>query len=215
MPMPSAKDDWEDAVGNVVGPKLQSVEEMQDIIYDLQDIATSSQLSLQQHPPISLSPPDVASDYFLSSNFIDQYTNEVKAKPPVTTDEEGIEGKEKEFDTLEGDPTDGEGSSVFSTCTSNWKAMAKDENKKIAKYGLAMIAKAFEVFKKRFLLGYDIGCMFEIMIKNSLLGSEFKKNNCQYCINAFHGYSHHYLCQLFHHPNVIEGVGLEDFETLK
>lgn len=35
------------------------------------------------------------------------------------------------------------------------------------------------------------------------------------CVNAFHGYSHEYSCQVKNHPNVIEGMGLEDLETLE
>lgn len=35
------------------------------------------------------------------------------------------------------------------------------------------------------------------------------------CVNAFHGYSHHYACQVSNHPNVIPGTGIEDFETLE
>ncbi|KAG6893833.1 hypothetical protein C0992_008500, partial [Termitomyces sp. T32_za158] len=149
-------------------------------------------------------------------------------------------------DTPEGDPTDEETSPKVSSCAENWKAAAKDENKKmwaifaesgifasacwhgfilwicdmiasgeLAKYGLAMTAKALEVFQKQFLLAYDIGCTFGTTIKNSSLGPEFKRNECRTCVNAFHGYSHHYLCQLINHPNVIEGVGLEDLETLE
>lgn len=35
------------------------------------------------------------------------------------------------------------------------------------------------------------------------------------CVNAFHGYSHNYRCQLKHHPNVIKGIGIEDLETME
>jgi len=35
------------------------------------------------------------------------------------------------------------------------------------------------------------------------------------CLNSFHGYAHNYGCQLKNHPNVIEGMGLEDLETLE
>ncbi|KAG6875654.1 hypothetical protein C0992_002944 [Termitomyces sp. T32_za158] len=129
------------------------------------------------------------SDYFLSVDFLNKYANEVKAKPTVAALGEGNEGegegKELDSETSEGDPTDGEDSS-FSTCTSNWKAAARDENKKmwaifaesgifasacrhgfilwicdmissgeLAKYGLAMIAKALEVFKKQFITDYQ------------------------------------------------------------
>ena len=35
------------------------------------------------------------------------------------------------------------------------------------------------------------------------------------CVNAFHGYSHNFACQTKNHPNIIEGMGIEDLETLK
>ncbi|KAG6870676.1 hypothetical protein C0993_004504, partial [Termitomyces sp. T159_Od127] len=47
------------------------------------------------------------------------------ARPSANADED----EEREIETAEGDPTDGEMSS--STCTNNWKAAAKDENKKM------------------------------------------------------------------------------------
>ncbi|KAG6823553.1 hypothetical protein H0H92_009819, partial [Tricholoma furcatifolium] len=49
------------------------------------------------------------SDYFLSPDFVDQYANEVKARPaaPATTTDEG-EDIEPDTHGLEGDPTDGD-----------------------------------------------------------------------------------------------------------
>ncbi|KAJ2980920.1 hypothetical protein NUW54_g10941 [Trametes sanguinea] len=35
------------------------------------------------------------------------------------------------------------------------------------------------------------------------------------CVNAFHGYSHEYSCQIQYHPTYIEGTGLEDLETME
>ncbi|KDQ18595.1 hypothetical protein BOTBODRAFT_90655, partial [Botryobasidium botryosum FD-172 SS1] len=34
-------------------------------------------------------------------------------------------------------------------------------------------------------------------------------------VNAFHGYAHNYQCQQQNHPLVIEGMGLEDLETME
>jgi len=39
--------------------------------------------------------------------------------------------------------------------------------------------------------------------------------NCRCCVNAFHGYSHNFACQVKNHPNIIKGMGLEDLETLE
>ncbi|KAG6886804.1 hypothetical protein C0992_002291 [Termitomyces sp. T32_za158] len=181
-----------------------------------------------------------ASDYFLPSDFVDRYAGEVKAHSPAMPAPAPTSTPMPDNDNiLEGDPTDGDVFSMeLSGCTDNWKAAASNENKKcgqssqslrflrarvgmdmiasseLAKYPLAVMAKALEVFKQ-FLLGYDIGCTFAITIKNSSLGPDFRNNGCCCCVNAFHGYSHNYLCQLRNHPNAIEGVGLEDLETLK
>ncbi|KAG6865109.1 hypothetical protein C0993_008272 [Termitomyces sp. T159_Od127] len=85
----------------------------------------------------------------------------------------------------------------------------------LAKYGLAFVTKALKVLAPKFLLGYDIGCVFEGTIDRSSLSGSFKELGCRCCINTFHGYSHNFLCQVQHHSNVIEGMGLEDLETLE
>ncbi|KAG6858026.1 hypothetical protein C0995_003305, partial [Termitomyces sp. Mi166 len=55
------------------------------------------------------------------------YADEVKAWPSANAEED--EGREME--TVEGDPTDGETFPGLSTCMNNWKAAAKEENKKM------------------------------------------------------------------------------------
>ncbi|KAG6807975.1 hypothetical protein H0H92_005850, partial [Tricholoma furcatifolium] len=133
-----------------------------------------------------------------------------------------------------------------SGCTDNWKAAAKEENKRmwaifseagifasacrhgfilwladmiasgeLAKYPIAIVAKALQVFNSSLLIGYDIGCKFETTLSGSSLGPAFKESKSRFCVNAFHGYSHNYLCQLYNHPNAIEGIGIEDLETLE
>ena len=79
-----------------------------------------------------------------------------------------------------------------------------------------MIAKAIAVILYvKIMWGYDIGCVFEETVLRSSLGQAFKERGWRFCVNAFHGYSHSYTCQLRHHPNVIKGLGLEDLETLE
>ncbi|KAG6819075.1 hypothetical protein H0H93_015744, partial [Arthromyces matolae] len=85
----------------------------------------------------------------------------------------------------------------------------------LAKYPLAIVAKALQVLGSRTLFGYDIGCKFKVTVNSSSLGPEFLSKNCRFCVDAFHGYTHNYLCQLFDHPNTIEGMGLEDLETME
>lgn len=86
-----------------------------------------------------------------------------------------------------------------------------------ARYPLAIVAKALEVFNSEqpVLFGYDIGCSFKETIKKSLLGPLFEQWQWCCCTNAFHGTAHNYACQIENHPNVIEGIGLEDLETLE
>ncbi|KAK7435754.1 hypothetical protein VKT23_019451 [Stygiomarasmius scandens] len=85
----------------------------------------------------------------------------------------------------------------------------------LAKYALAMVGMALEVFGDKWVLGYDIGCSFNQTINNSSLRAHFNERNCRTCVNAFHGYSHNFLCQLLYHPINITGMGLEDLETLE
>ena len=65
------------------------------------------------------------------------------------------------------------------------------------------------------LIGYDIGCVFGETVRRSSLGPQFAATGSRVCVNAFHGYSHSYNCQVHHHPNVIKGIGIEDLETLE
>ena len=64
-------------------------------------------------------------------------------------------------------------------------------------------------------MGYDIGCVFQKTISSSSLGDQFSKSKSRCCVNAFHGYSHNFACQTQNHPNVINGVGIEDLETME
>ncbi|PCH43265.1 hypothetical protein WOLCODRAFT_47945, partial [Wolfiporia cocos MD-104 SS10] len=85
----------------------------------------------------------------------------------------------------------------------------------LAKYPLAIVSKSLDVFGECILMGYDIGCEFEGTIRCSSLGWGWKEANCRCCVNAFHGYTHCYPCQMCNHLNVIEGAGIEDLETLE
>jgi len=84
-----------------------------------------------------------------------------------------------------------------------------------AKYPLAMVSKALDVFGEQLLIGYDIGCVFGGTVLSTSLGPKFRNSGSRTCVNAFHGYSHNYECQCRNHPNNITGMGLEDLETLE
>jgi hypothetical protein len=84
-----------------------------------------------------------------------------------------------------------------------------------AKYPLAIVSKAMEVLGDRHLYGYDIGCSFQSTVLSSSLGARFQTTGSRFCVNAFHGYAHNYACQLKNHPIFVEGMGLEDLETME
>ncbi|KAJ3541684.1 hypothetical protein NM688_g6049 [Phlebia brevispora] len=85
----------------------------------------------------------------------------------------------------------------------------------LAKYPLAILNKTLDTHEPRTMGGFDIGCAFASTVKNSSLASKFQQKEASLCVNAFHGYSHNYPCQLKNHPTVIEGMGLEDLETME
>lgn len=64
-------------------------------------------------------------------------------------------------------------------------------------------------------MGYDIGCVFQKTISTSSLGTQFTESKSHCCVNVFHGYSHNFSCQTQNHPNVIDGMGIEDLETME
>ena len=61
----------------------------------------------------------------------------------------------------------------------------------------------------------DIACGFAITAGKSSLASRIAEKQHKFVVNAFHGYSHNYQCQLKNHPSIVRGVGLEDFETME
>ena len=68
---------------------------------------------------------------------------------------------------------------------------------------------------KKCCIGYDVGCSFWSTVLSSCLGEDFENSGSRFCVNAFHGYSHNYKCQLSNHPNCVPGLGIEDLETLE
>lgn len=61
----------------------------------------------------------------------------------------------------------------------------------------------------------DINCGFETTAGKSSLAEQIKSKAHKFVVNAFHGYSHNYQCQIKNHPTVVSGVGIEDFETME
>ncbi|KAI0668815.1 hypothetical protein C8Q78DRAFT_978346 [Trametes maxima] len=175
----------------------------------------------------------VASDYYLSTKFVDEFKNEVKDTEISDRDQ----SLREDTVTRAGEP----GNEDPRDCTRNWKAASHEEDKsmwgifdesgifacacrhgfilwvadmiksgELAKYPLAIVSKILDVLGPQQFIGYDIGCVFGGTIAQSSLGPEFRRLECRCCVDASHGYSHNHQCQTQHHPSVIEGVGIED-----
>lgn len=78
-----------------------------------------------------------------------------------------------------------------------------------------MISKILDHLGDDILLAYDIGCAMDTTVRRSSLGEKFTRKNMQFCVPAFHAYTHNHVCQMQYHPNNIEGMGIEDVETLE
>jgi hypothetical protein len=85
-----------------------------------------------------------------------------------------------------------------------------------AKYPLAITNTMIDAYGKDIGMGYDVGCTFSGIVRNSpLLNQKAKEARMQFCVNSFHGYAHNRLCQVQHHPLYLPGFGLEDLKTME
>ncbi|KAJ7577336.1 hypothetical protein C8J56DRAFT_1007167 [Mycena floridula] len=82
----------------------------------------------------------------------------------------------------------------------------------LMKYALAILFCFFGVLPKRLGGGYDIGCSFEVTLKNSPLGPRALEEVYSSLVGLFHGHAHNRLCQLRKLGTYITGMGLEDLE---
>ncbi|KAG2363364.1 hypothetical protein BDR07DRAFT_1450743 [Suillus spraguei] len=132
------------------------------------------------------------------------------------------------------DPGPSNMSQPTSACTDSWKAATADVKKKLwgifeetgvfasachhglvlwiadmirsgelFKYPLTIVSRALETLGPRLLLD---------MIA---LAQKFVDAEHHMCVDAFHGYTHSYACQDQNHPNVINGMGIEDLTTME
>ncbi|KAF9493811.1 hypothetical protein BDN71DRAFT_1483328 [Pleurotus eryngii] len=186
------------------------------------------------------------SNYFLSPDFVDTFTQDnppsivVEHLAPLQTDPEP-EADQHEDDAIAKYQVDSTCADNWKAASSNerkrmWELFDKTgifacachhgfmlwltdmvRSGELAKYPLAMVAKALQVLSDRILIGYDIGCSFKSTVASSTLSSQAQAQAqaMRFCVNAFHGYSHSYSCQVNNHPNIIPGMGLKDLETLE
>ncbi|KAI0667165.1 hypothetical protein C8Q78DRAFT_932730, partial [Trametes maxima] len=183
------------------------------------------------------------SDYYISKADVDKFANEVKSTqlPPRRPPEDSSSGAQEP----EGDPTDGATGVDSSCTKNWKAAQSDDKKRswdvfeetgifasacrhglilwiidmvrsgELARYPLATVSKVLDTIGERTLGGYDIGCSFQSTVRNSSLGERFTELRSRLCVNAFHGYSHNYACQVKNHPNCIEDMGIEDLETME
>ncbi|KZT12096.1 uncharacterized protein LAESUDRAFT_641586 [Laetiporus sulphureus 93-53] len=179
------------------------------------------------------------SDYFLSRDFVDRYANEVKSRPRSKKVDTRSGQPGDPTDGEDGNVTTApcatnwkaaasedhkhmwaifdEAGIFVAACRHGLMLWVTDmvQSGELAKYPLAILAKALEVFGIRLLVPYNIGCVFQETTARSSLGPDWLQSGSRCCVNTFHGYTHNYTCQMQNHLNIIKGMGLEDGETLK
>ncbi|KAG1888306.1 hypothetical protein F4604DRAFT_1877422 [Suillus subluteus] len=179
------------------------------------------------------------SDYFLDPEFVDKFADEVKPDPQpsdanVTTTQH-LHGEHVSTATAPTSAcTDNWKAARADTKKKSWGIFEETgvfacacrhgiiqwivdmiRSGELFKYPLSIVSKALDVLGPRLLIGYDVGCKLTKTISSSLLATSFAENECCMCVDAFHGYTHNYTCQDTNHPNVIEGISLEDLATME
>ncbi|EUC65967.1 hypothetical protein RSOL_504150 [Rhizoctonia solani AG-3 Rhs1AP] len=159
--------------------------------------------------------------YFLSSDYVDQFANEVPRKSTNDTGVNVLSSCEQRWKNARADDYDKkivvfDETGVFAvSCRHGFVLLLEDmrQSGELAKYPLAAVNKLCEVFGDDLLIGYDIGCTFGGTAERSLkIGPVVRKHNTQFIVGSFHGYAHNRKCQLKNHPLNVVGAGLESFE---
>lgn len=65
------------------------------------------------------------------------------------------------------------------------------------------------------MIAYNIGCVTETTVSRSSLGPLLREKRAKFCVPAFHAYTHNHICQIRYHLNNIDGMGIEDVESLE
>ncbi|KAH9952513.1 hypothetical protein BGW80DRAFT_1194853 [Lactifluus volemus] len=94
-----------------------------------------------------------------------------------------------------------------------WWIVDMIESGELAKYPLAIVDRALDVFGDKLGIGYDIRCSFTATVGNSSIAHKAHNKGLRFVVPAFHGYAHKRLCQLSFHPLFVTGFGIEDLET--
>ncbi|KAG1739621.1 hypothetical protein EDD22DRAFT_982276 [Suillus occidentalis] len=174
-------------------------------------------------------------DFFLSHDYVNLFADEVSSSQAPSSQAPAEQNAlQLQVDENREKP-----------CMENWKAAADEAKKKMwgifeetgifacachhgmmlwivdmvcsgeLYYPLSIMNKALDVLSPQLLIRYDVRCKLATTIKTTSLATKFNESDSRLCIDAFHGYTHNYACQDKNHPNIIQGMGLEDFSTME
>ncbi|KAG2087520.1 uncharacterized protein F5147DRAFT_748517 [Suillus discolor] len=175
------------------------------------------------------------SSYFISRQEVDQFKNEVQHRQHIDRDKEPDDKtQDEDVDKMlasclawKSSAPDHkktaadiyETTGIFaSACRHGFiiKVCEMVRSGELAKYLLAITNAMIDAYGKDIGMGYDVGCTFSGIVRNSpLLSQKAEEARMQFCVNSFHGYAHNRLCQVQHHPLYLPGFGLEDLETME
>ncbi|KAH9972566.1 hypothetical protein BGW80DRAFT_1119934, partial [Lactifluus volemus] len=190
---------------------------------------------------LNTDPRTFVSDYYIAEDTVNQFKYDVKPRPQKSKQGTDTETPSWSRDVEEATPADGDTDGTcterwkaaqsdnlkrmwsiyretgifLSACRHGliWWIVDMIESGELAKYPLATINQALDVFDDRLGIGYDIGCSFSATIAKSSIAQKARDKNLRLVVPAFHGYAHKRLCQLSFHPLYVTGFGIEDLET--
>jgi hypothetical protein len=70
-----------------------------------------------------------------------------------------------------------------------------------------MVNRLLDVYGADIGCAYDIGCAFNMTLRNSCLGPHAQQLHFRLMVGAFHGHAHSRDCQVQWHPLHIDGTG--------
>ncbi|KAJ7588725.1 hypothetical protein C8J56DRAFT_1004370 [Mycena floridula] len=156
-------------------------------------------------------------DYFLPRKEVDGWDIHLDPEKPV---EEGPQGCDQWHNSKESNTRPmwqiyDETGIFLSLCRHGFVLLIADmvQSGELMKYAIATLNRFFGILPPGMGGGYDIGCTFEVTLRNSPLGPRASEELYTSLVGLFHGYSHNRLCQLLKLVLYLQGMGLEDFET--
>ncbi|KAJ7578621.1 hypothetical protein C8J56DRAFT_1111628, partial [Mycena floridula] len=156
-------------------------------------------------------------DYFLPRKEVDGWDIHLDPEKPVDNEAQGCDQwhNSKESNTRPMWRIYDETGIFLSLCRHGFVLVIADmvQSGELMKYAIATLNHFFGILPPKMGGGYDVGCTFEVTLRNSRLGSRASEELYTSLVGLFHGYAHNRLCQLLKLVLYLSGVGLEDFET--